>query len=61
MLTAPYFQIRRMTGAFLAENPEVGEKWAALHPLGKIGRPDELRGAAVWLASDASSFCTGTE
>ena len=51
----------RMTGQFLAENPEVGETWAGLHPLGHIGRPDELRGAAVWLASDASTFCTGSE
>ncbi|CCO36462.1 Bacilysin biosynthesis oxidoreductase BacC [Rhizoctonia solani AG-1 IB] len=29
--------------------------------LGRIGRPEEIRGVAVWLASDASSFCTGSE
>ena len=31
------------------------------NPLGRIGNPDELRGVVTWLASDASSFCTGSE
>ena len=30
-------------------------------PMGRIGEPHELRGAVTWLASDASSFCTGSE
>ncbi|KAI0824977.1 hypothetical protein BC628DRAFT_1321536, partial [Trametes gibbosa] len=30
-------------------------------PSKRIGEPHELRGAFVWLASDASSFCTGSE
>ena len=28
-------------------------------PMGRFGAPDELIGAAVWLASDASTFVTG--
>ncbi|KAJ7059592.1 hypothetical protein C8F01DRAFT_1295529 [Mycena amicta] len=33
----------------------------AQNPLGRFGRTDELRGVALWLASDASSFCTGSD
>ena len=29
-------------------------------PMGRFGEPDELIGTAVWLASDASRFVTGT-
>jgi len=29
-------------------------------PMGRFGRPEELLGAVQWLASDASSFVTGT-
>lgn len=52
---------RRMTAAYLDKEPQLLEKWSNLNPMGRIGRPDEMRGVAVWLASDASSFCTGSE
>jgi NAD(P)-dependent dehydrogenase (short-subunit alcohol dehydrogenase family) len=32
---------------------------AALHPIGRIGTPEEVAAAIVWLASDASSFVVG--
>ena len=41
--------------------PALLENWAKSNPMGRIGRPDEMRGVSVWLASDASSFCTGSE
>ena len=33
--------------------------WRAMTPMGRLGRPDELNGLAVFLASDASRFVTG--
>ena len=29
-------------------------------PMGQFGKPEELIGAALWLASDAASFVTGS-
>lgn len=51
----------RMTAAYLDKQPHLYEKWSGLNPLGRLGRPDELRGVIAWLASDASTFCTGSE
>lgn len=37
------------------------EKWNALSPIGRMGRPDELQSIAVYLAGDTSDFTTGAD
>jgi len=43
----------------LWEDPEALKKRTAATPLRRIGEPDEIAGAAVYLASPASAFMTG--
>lgn len=43
----------------LWENPETLKRATAFTPLGRIGQPDEIAGAAVFLASDAGTFMSG--
>lgn len=40
------------------ENP-VYQKWLEMTPMGRVGEPEELVGAALYLASDASTYTTG--
>ncbi len=43
----------------IKENPELAEKYRSVIPLGKLGVPEDLIGAAIFLASEASGFITG--
>jgi NAD(P)-dependent dehydrogenase (short-subunit alcohol dehydrogenase family) len=44
---------------FTSENPQAEAQLVALEPMRKIGTPEEVAEAVVWLCSDAASFVTG--
>jgi len=52
--------IRTDFSRLIVETPEIHERVVAATALGRIGEPEEISGAIVWLASDAASFTTGS-
>ncbi len=49
------------TGVFVGVPKEVKDQFVSLIPMGRIGEPREIATAALFLASDDSSFVTGIE
>jgi NAD(P)-dependent dehydrogenase (short-subunit alcohol dehydrogenase family) len=49
------------TGIFVGRPKELKEQFITLIPMGRIGEPREIATAALFLASDDSSFITGIE
>ena len=43
----------------LRSDPILAEALATMHPMGRMGLPEEIAEAVVWLCSDAASFVTG--
>jgi len=48
-----------MVDRLLASHPELEPALLAGTPVGRMGKPEEIAEAAVWLCSDAASFLTG--
>ena len=48
-----------MLQRFVGDKPETRDYMTAKHPIGRVGKPEEIADAAIWLSSSKASFVTG--
>ena len=56
---APCTMLKEESKDFYLGNPELVKMFQAMTPLGRMGEPEDIAHAVLYLASDASSFLTG--
>jgi len=56
---APGYIRTPMLERLFALHPDLEESAIQRHPIGRLGTPEEIAQAVVWLCSDAASFVTG--
>lgn len=58
---SPGYIVTAMVEALFEKFPERRTEWPKQNMLGRLSKPEEYRGAAAFLISDASSFMTGSD
>ncbi len=58
---SPGYIVTAMVEKLFEDFPDRKEQWPKENMLGRLSKPQEYRGAAVFLISDASSFMTGSD
>lgn len=58
---SPGYIATDLTAALLEREPELGVTWRERTPMGRLGTPDEVASVILFLASEASSFMTGSD
>jgi len=58
---SPGYMRTELTDRVLEANRELKTTWTNMTPMHRMGEPEDLKGAIVLLASDASKFITGSD
>lgn len=53
--------VSHRTKKIIDDKPDLFNRWTSLIPQGRMGQPEDLMGAVVFLLSDASNYVTGAD